>query len=192
MATFECKTITTPEVTIIRKTECIGNSLPTLNNNFLNLQNSLCEADNNLNITNLQVTQLQNVASNFKNQQFATAWVNFSGRKREDPENPLTGRTDFTNANRFIRSSFNIDSITRNDIGDYTIFFARSLNENNIITGFVSMAPTSSTVLSYTDYCIVTISPLEAPSATRARIKTVNLQGIAKDPEFISLVVFGN
>jgi hypothetical protein len=191
MATSECKTITTPDITIIRKTECIGNSLPALNNNFLNLQNALCQVDTNLNSTNITLTQVQNIATSFSGQQLAKAWVNFSGRRREDSENPLTGRTDFTNANRFRRSSYNIANIVRNDIGDYTAFYISPLPENTIVTGFVSMAPTSTTVYNFTDYCVVTFNPAESPDGTKVRIKTVNLQGFARDPEFISLVVYG-
>lgn len=192
MASAQCKTILTPEITTISKFECIGNSLPALNRNFENLQTGICQVDSNLSETNLQLTNVQNVVDGLASQQFAKAWVNFSGRRREDPENPTTGRTDFTNANRFVRSRFNITNIVRNDIGDYTAFFQTPLPENYVTTGFVSMAPTTTTTFVFTDFCIVTFSPQQNPDSNKIRLRTVNLQGVARDPEFITFTIFGS
>ena len=83
-------------------------------------------------MSTLKVNNLQDVngANNSTPEQVAQgrakAWVNFDGTFATSP---------FTEANRGIRNSFNVSSVTDNGTGDYTVTFSNAMpNANYAIT----------------------------------------------------------
>ena len=63
-------------------------------------------------------------------QQLPRAWVSFNGFNNTSNINSIT------NTNRFIRSSYNVSSVLRNGLGDYTINFSPALPDTNYMTLF--------------------------------------------------------
>jgi len=188
-----CQTIPTPEITTILKTECIGNSLPTINNNFTNLQTGICGVDNNLNLTDITLTNIKQFTDTITTSQLAKAWVQFSGRRREtQPGDTFIGRQDFTNANRFIRNKFNVVNILRNAVGDYTVVFENSFGTDYAFSSFVSMAPINAQSPNLDQHCVIAYYPITPITQNSARFVVVNLQGASVDPEYISLIFYGS
>jgi hypothetical protein len=108
-------------------------------------------------------------------QQAAKAWVRFAG----------------STGGAIINSSYNISSITRNSIGDYTINFTNSLSDANYnAVGATTIDATSS------NYMIVqtfakTASPYYATPTTSAfEVTFVTSSGVYKDPYYASISVF--
>jgi hypothetical protein len=102
----------------------------------------------------------------------ALAWVNFSG---------------YTGA---IRSSYNVSSVTRNAIGDYTINYSTALSDANYslcLTISKLSISTGNTVLGF-------INETYPPTTTTARVGTNYVQttqtGI--DCLYYTTIVFGN
>ena len=89
-----------PSITTIPDTQCIGDSLGTINNNFSNL---------NVGINN-NTTSITSLSSQYSNTSpgVAKAWVNFNG----------TGSGTITP-----NSTYNVSSVTRNANGNYNIYF---------------------------------------------------------------------
>jgi hypothetical protein len=88
-------------ITTIPDNQCIGDSLVTINNNFNNLNTSIVSLSSQYTNTTPGV---------------ADAWVVFDGK---------TGGT------ATIKSQYNISSVTRNSVGNYTITFATPMNNTN-------------------------------------------------------------
>jgi hypothetical protein len=168
-----------PNITIISSSEFIGNSLPTINANFLNLKDGIC--DNETQITNIQSflqslqTTLFSLSSNAVNG-VAKNWVKFSGNK--DSFNFISTN----NPDRFIFNSLGISSVYRKNIGDYRIYFQTPMQTKN--------------------YCVV-VSNKETVAAGKyvwsqiykqeieyADIKVVNSEGDFADPDFVSVIIY--
>jgi len=100
--------------------------------------------------------------------QACTAWVNFNG------------------TNGTIRNSFNVSSVTRNSIGNYTITFATPMaNANYTCTNTVSNAANSAQT-NLGDSASTTLLTNSAPV-----IAFNGNTGAAYDPAYIHVAVFG-
>jgi hypothetical protein len=168
-----------PSISTIPNTEYIGNSLPTINNNFQSLKDSVC--DNQSQITNLHLS-LQSLdavltqLSSYAFQGIAKLWVKFSGTNDAD------NVPSFLVADRHILNSLGISSVYRKSIGDYRIYFSTPLqtehynfsvcNKETLLSGKYYYAQVYNTQKEYLDI----------------RVKASD--GSLSDSEFISLIVF--
>jgi hypothetical protein len=90
------------------------------------------------------------VITDATNKQFSKAWVNFDATRN------ASGGADSANTARYIRSSFNVTSVTKTGTGIYLITFATSMTDANycaIGNGSggtpVSMSATGTTTASF-------------------------------------------
>lgn len=96
--------------------------------------------------------------------QGCTAWVNFDG---------TTG---------IIRDSFNVSSVTRNGVGDYTLVFATPMgNVNYSTSGSTSNTPHGDTAVK-----ILISGPL-----TTSACRLLNFGTVARDSNNCSIQIFG-
>lgn len=93
--------------------------------------------------------------SKMEETQLAKAWVNFNG---------LFATSPFTEANGGIRASLNVDSVTDNGTGDYTVNFTNPFpNKNYAWAGTAGEG-----------YINTSIAPSPSPFATRSAIVNTN------------------
>jgi hypothetical protein len=122
-----------PNVTSIKSTECIGNSLPTINDNFAALKNAACDNYSTITTFNSNILDLNTKITSLSSQipGIAKAWVKFDGtRDAATPSSP-NGTSSTAATNRFIYSSYNIDYVYKatttntptTSAGDYRIYF---------------------------------------------------------------------
>lgn len=184
---------TVPTITTIQKTECIGNSLVTINSNYDNIKNSIAGLVNtDLAIINNTLTNLTTFVNNISSAQLAKAWVQFSGRRNNVGP---SGTTDLTNTNRFIFNGYNIDYVSKNGTGIYTVTLKTPLNVNFSVTG--TATPRSVPEASFTglDACVVSLhptTPFPNNNGLSCKIVTVDLNGSFIDPSNICLSFFSN
>jgi hypothetical protein len=167
--------------THIDKTECIGNSLNKINNNFEGLKEAVCDNDNTINIIKSDINNLDtkiNALSSIVVPGLTRAWIKFDGT-RDASNNISTFKT-----NRFIYSSFNISSVLRKDIGDYRITFNTPFPTQNYILIGTSSQKQNSTG-QYTWF---------QPYTFRTTYVDVRVNGttpsIVADPEHCSVIIF--
>jgi len=98
----------------------------------------------------------------------AKAWVNFNG---------VSGTS--------IRSSYNVSSVTRNNVGQYTVAFTNALPDANyIVSGFPSRsAPASAYGSMWAMYS-------SAPTASSFQIQALNYAGTLEDSYYSYIAVF--
>ena len=106
-----------PSIKTIPDTQCIGDSLGTINDNFSNL---------NVGINN-NTTSITSLSSQYSNTLpgVSDAWVVFDGTKNE------AGTSVLGTTNRYIKSQYNVSSVYRNSKGNYTITFITPMNNAN-------------------------------------------------------------
>jgi len=119
----------TPSITTIQPQECIGNSLGTINLNFLNLESSAIANDTLLNTLNSSINALTTQILQLSGKTvpgIARAWIKFNGRNRDDnsPDN-------LTQTFRYIYSSYNISTVYRKGTGDYRVYFQTPFANTN-------------------------------------------------------------
>jgi hypothetical protein len=105
----------------IDSSECIGNSLSKINDNFIGLKNAACDNDSFITTLRNGIDSLNTLILNLSGivvPGAAKAWLKFDGTR--DTSNIAST----LNTNRFIYSSFNISSVLRKGTGDYRITFA--------------------------------------------------------------------
>jgi hypothetical protein len=167
-----------PTITSIDRSEYIGNSLQTINNNFSNLKDGIC--DNNTEIISLQ-QDIQNldthieILSSVTSHSVPKAFVKFSGV--QDVNNNNTGG----NPNRYILHSYNISSVYRKNTGDYRIYFNTPLSTGN----YLVLATNSEKLNSNSEYV------WSQPYSTTKEYLEIKLQsctGVTADPNFVSIV----
>jgi hypothetical protein len=90
------------------------------------------------------------------------AWVNFNG----------TGTVA-------IRASGNVSSITDNGVGDYTINFTTPLSDANFAISCAAGSGSGGALVIPTAYTVNSV-----------RIKLFNLEGVARNDEFVNVAVF--
>ena len=178
----------------IAASECIGDSLVKINNNFANLNTDACAL---LTLIN----QLSASLSNFNNKidsthpSVAKAWVTFDGTKN------VSGSTSLTNTSRYILSSYNISSVARLGRGRYRVNFANTYTA----PGYVVVASCQETytignISSLTRGYYVFTRPLNYTNTSvdiRCGTETTNPNDEFQannntDVEVVSVVIFAN
>jgi len=168
-----------PTVTTINRSEYIGNSLITINDNFSNLKEGIC--DNDVNISSLQqdVQSLDTFIVNLSTEvihSVSKGLVKFSGFK------DTNGSSTSNNPNRLIYSSYNISSVYRKNIGDYRVYFSSPLSTGNYL-----VLATNSEKTSLSGNYIW--SQPYSTTKEYLEIKTQSSDGLLADADFISISI---
>jgi hypothetical protein len=178
-----------PTITTIQKTECIGNSLVTLTNNFDNIRNSFTSVNTNIATINNILTNLTTFANSISSAQLAKAWVSFSGLVAP-PGLPLTSQQ------RLLNNSYNINEVLRESTGIFLIKFNTPIGNNFIVTGMTSPLPGSLTEVSNftgTGLGVINLHPtLAIPDSQSCRIIVRDLVGNAINPNTVHLTFYNN
>jgi len=169
-----------PEITSILKTECIGNSLATINNNFSSLKRSICTVDNFVAADNKRISKLDTVIGGISTPQLAKAFVMFDGTSTQDINGNKVVEVVPTLTERFSINSFNVDNVVRNGAGDYTISFATSAFTDNTYL----MVGTTRRPL------FVTYHETLVPTAASIRVNVITPGNIATDTDLVSLIFY--
>ena len=114
----------------IPREECLGNSLPRINNNFSNLKTQSCENYNRLEDIDANILNLQTLYSNLSSvvmPGISKAWVKFDGAR------DTAGQTTAFLTDRFIYSSYNISTVYKKGTGDYRIFFQTPVTSSTYV-----------------------------------------------------------
>lgn len=170
-----------PTVLTIQNTECIGNSLFKINDNFTNLRIGTCDnftrvqavdAENQVLDTRITTLSAQTVPG------LAKVWCKFDGTR------DVTGASSTFNTNRFIYSSVGIASVLRKSIGDYRVYFTSPLPGPN----YAALA--TSNEKQDTGGLYMWMQPYRyASDFIDIRLHSVALQNL-NDAEHCSLVIF--
>lgn len=168
-------------ITIPRE-ECIGNSLSRINNNFLDLRIQTCsnyvkleEIDSSI----LALQTLVNTISSITLPGTAKAWVKFDGTR-----DLLTSQQSTLSTDRFLYSSYNIESVYRKTAGDYRIYFETPFSNTN----YTLIGTSSETISELGNY--TWLQPYRyATSYTDVRVHSNNI-GDTIDPRHVSLAFF--
>lgn len=167
-----------PTITVIDRSEYIGNSLQTINSNFSNLKDGIC--DNNTEIISLQ-QDIQNLdthidaLSSTSVHSIPKAFVKFSGVI--DSNNNTSG----INPNRYIFHSYNISSVYRKSTGNYRIYFNSPLTSGNYLVLCSNSEKTNS------DNEFVWSQPYST-TKEYLEIKLQSCNGVTADADFVSIV----
>ena len=103
----------------------------------------------------------------------AKAWVNFDG----------------TTSPGTIRSSYNVSSVTKNGVGDYTVNFTTAMSDANYSVSCTGSGGAVQSVL----ICRFTLAQLTAPTTNSIRVASTNGGSAnATDDPFYNVQVFGN
>lgn len=171
-----------PNIIEIQRTQCIGNSLEYINENFTNLKNSICDNDSIIQTVNSDLINLNTTVDELSSTitpGAAKAWCKFSGIR--DKDNVIsTFLTD-----RLIYDNFNISSVYRKNTGDYRIYFG-----NNFASNRYALVGTSSEKLNIGTGKYTWVQPYRLTSAY-AEIKVQSsVANSLVDPDFVSLVFY--
>ena len=107
-------------VKTIESTECIGNSLEKINDNFESLKGNACQNYNKIEVLESRINTLDTQITNLSAitvPGVTRAWLKFDGTR------DTSGITNSNLTNRFIYSAFNIGRVQTIGVGDYRIFF---------------------------------------------------------------------
>lgn len=173
----------------ILPSECIGNSLVTINTNNTNIKNTFTSFNTDITDINSKLNNLTTIMNTISaNQRLASGWVNFKGRFGYDLNNTAT--PSFDNTNRFIESQYNVQSVLRESVGTYLVNLTQPLVKGFTVTGIVSPLPPGTTG---TDAGVVNLSPsipFPDPGTSQCRIITRNLLGQFYDPSIVMLTFY--
>lgn len=177
---------TVPTITTIQKTECIGNSLITLTNNFDNIRNAFSDFNQDLTVLNNTLNSVTTLVNTLSSAQLAKAWVKFAPRRN------TADQQNFSTSNRLIYSSYNVTSVYRESQGVYTVNLAFQLSEHFVVSGFTS--PNPSVNFSGLDSGVINLQHPDAfPVVGQScRIRVNDLRGNLIDPTLIMLTFFDN
>lgn len=175
---------TVPSITVIPNTECIGNSLVTINTNYSNIKNSFNSVNSDLTIVNNTLNTLTTFANNISGAQLSKGWVKFNPR-RDENSNPI-----INNTNREILNSYNIDYVVREDTGKYLINLQVPIGSEFVVTGTVSPQPPGTGTASIGVLNLDPSVPFPAPGNTSCRVIVQNLEGASIDPSLVCLTFF--
>jgi hypothetical protein len=106
----------------------------------------------------------------------AKAWVNFNG-------------TGTIGTNQTIRSQYNVSSITKNGVGNYTVNFSTAMLDSNYTVLGTSTATNSNTDGATNHNNIVSAY---AANISYANVMTLDSSGGYQDAITISVAIFGN
>jgi hypothetical protein len=167
----------------IDKTECIGNSLAKINNNFSELKTDACQNFSTIETLQANIQNLDSriiALSGITVPGVAKAWVKFDGTR--DTSNPPIVST--LNTNRFIYSSYNIVTAYRKSAGDYRITFTTPMPNNRYILLGTSSQKQASTGL------FTWLQPYRYTTTyADVRVTSINAASVV-DAEHISIVVY--
>lgn len=171
-----------PTIYEIQRTQCIGNSLTLINDNFLNLKDAACDNDTKVFNLDAQITNLDTRIDELSSvivPGSAKAWCKFSGIR--DANNTVSSfLTD-----RYIFSQFNILSVYKKAVGDYRVIFNNTFPNNRY-----ALMGTSAQKLNSSTNTFTWFQPYNLTSAY-AEIKIQSsTSGTTVDPDFVSLVVY--
>jgi hypothetical protein len=169
-----------PNIDTIQRTQCIGNSLNIINNNFSNLRESTCDNDSRISLLESQNTDLSTRIDELSSVIIpgaAKAWCKFSGIR--DSNNVLSNfLTD-----RFIFKNFNILSVYKKAAGDYRIIFANTFPDNQYaVIGTSTQKLDSLSKFTWLQPYNITASFTE--------VKVQSSTGTTIDPDFISVAFY--
>lgn len=176
---------TVPNITVIPATECIGNSLVSINTNYDNIKNSFTDFNTDLGVLNSQITNLTTIVNSISSAQLAKAWVNFR------PTRNVNGQTSLTNTSRQLINSYNVSSVTREGAGVYTINFPVPYVNTPVVVGITSPDPNSTL---NTNMGVVNLDRVSAFPAGNLSCKIVvrDLLGNNIDPSWVTVTFFNN
>jgi hypothetical protein len=168
-----------PTINEIPSTQCIGNSLQTINFNFSALKVAACDNYSyiqslNTSILNLN-TQILNLSS-ITVPGASKAWINFSGTR--DNNNNISSLL----TPRFIFSAYNINQVLRKGSGDYRITFTNRLPAPN----YTAIGTSRQTIVGG-EYSW--LQPYNYNSSY-LEVKVLTRTGTPANPENISIVIF--
>jgi len=104
--------------------------------------------------------------------QICKAWVNFNG-------------TGTIGTNQTIRSSYNVSSVTKNGVGDYTVNFSTAMTDANYV-----LAGSNSYALTINGSSGAILAPyIKLTSSIQIRTNVVNT---AQDSQMVDVAIFGN
>jgi hypothetical protein len=176
---------TVPTITTIQKTECIGNSLVTINTNYDNIKNSIAGiVTTDLATINNTLDTLTTFTNAISSAQLAKAWVKFRPRLN------VTGSLALDTTNRYILNSYNVVSVYREDAGNYLITLAKPIGSEFLVNGFVQPYYSGSGAFTGTDFGVVNLDetePFPSPGNQSCRVVVRNLLGALIDPQVICL-----
>jgi len=182
---------TIPNIITIPKSECIGNSLVTINGNYANIKQSIETVNNDLIQINTALTNLTTILNSVSaTPRLASAWVNFRGRQTTG--NDGLGTTNFsTGVNRHIESSYNVTNVIRVDTGRYLVNIQPpGLTKNFVVTGMVSPLPPGTTGVDSGTVNLDPGTPFPDPGTSQCQIITRTLLGQFYDPPLVMLVFY--
>lgn len=169
-----------PSTTDILPSECIGNSLGTINLNFLNLRDSADDNDSLISTLNNQITTLTNNILSLSSVAIpgaAKAWVKFNGAN--DIDNSLSPFL----TNRYIYSFYNISTVYRKGTGDYRVTFTTPFANTNYAVIGTSSEKIGATLYGWLQPYAYTTGYVDI------RIHTNTIADLV-DPEHISIVIY--
>jgi hypothetical protein len=168
-------------VQTIDKTECIGNSLSKINDNFRDLKNYACQNFNTIDSLNARIANLDDrivALSGITVPGTAKAWVKFDGTR------DTTNTNSTFNTNRFVYSSFNIATAYRKSQGDYRITFSTPFRASNYLVLGTSSQKQASTGL------FTWLQPYRySTTFVDVRVTSINAASVI-DAEHISLIIY--
>lgn len=174
----------------ILASECIGNSLITINTNNTSIKNSFTSVNTDIEDINTQLNNLTTIINSISaTQRLASGWVNFRGRFGYDQNNTATPNFDDV-SNRFIESKYNVTNVIRESVGTYLVNLTQPLIKGFVVIGTVSPLPPGSTG---TDSGVVNLSPVTPfpdPGTSQCRVVTRTLLGQLYDPSVVMLTFY--
>lgn len=180
---------TIPTITTIQKTECIGNSLVTINTNYDNIRNSIASVNTDLTTINSTLNALTTFANSISSAQLAKGWVKFSGRLN------TSGNLALITSNRQILNSYNVTTVYREEAGVYLVSLATPINAEFIVNGTVMPYYSGVGPFQGTDLAVINLDenePFPSPAGEKCRVIVRNLLGTPIDPSLICLTFFSN
>jgi hypothetical protein len=171
-----------PTTTNIERTQCIGNSLSIINENFFNLRVAACDNDTNITTLNNDILDLStrvDTVSSLVVPGVSKAWCKFSGTK--DTNNQIS---EFL-TDRLIYSNFNILSVYKKAKGDYRILFETPFVNNKyaVICNSTEKLNTTNNKYTWAQPYNITSAYVEIRVQSSEAATTV-------DPDFVSLVIY--
>jgi len=165
---------TSPTLYQLANTDCVGDSLPYINNNTVALNTII-----NSNVNTL-TTLINSVSALFATApSVAKAWVNVDATRNS------SGVSDNNNTNRYIRSNRNVSSVLRTAQGRYTLTFATPMADANYSVCITGNGPVN------VQHCNPYIRALTNTTLTFGFWNSANSAN-SEDPSIICIQVFGN
>lgn len=154
----------------------LGLSLFTINSNFQVLKEGSCFIDDRYSTSQIQYSGLNVEVVQLSSFSKAIAYAEVSF----DCTRNAAGNVNSGNNNRFIYTSYNITSVTKNSNGNYTINFNSNFGANR----YAVIGSTSS------DNLVTPLSSGYVTASTTINIRDID--GVLSNPDYVSIVIFRN